>query len=37
MIDGIFSGNMEQVREVRPAGLVEKSPWQEKCVEEGSR
>lgn len=27
IIDGIFSGNMEQVREAGPARLVERSPW----------
>ncbi|KAK2545173.1 Phka1 [Columba livia] len=34
IIDGVFSGNMEQAREAGPAGLMERSPWQGGCVEE---
>lgn len=37
MIDGIFSGNMEQVREAGSAGPVERRLWQERCVWEGCR
>lgn len=37
IIDGIFSGNMEQVREAGPAGLVERSPWQDRRAGEGRR
>lgn len=37
IIDGVFSGNMEQAREAGPAGLMERSPWQGGCVGKGYR